>query len=114
LEDSVSVIPKHKDGQPKKRKPPADVLTKPVELGGVEYALEDLASAVGRYVNRAESDGANTLHIYTGPSGSGFHPILLALEPSDTMDRIIEASERIATAFERIADAMSARPQEPK
>ena len=76
----------------------------PVDFGGIECALEDLARHVGQYVNRSDSsDGGNCLQLYTGPSGSGFYPVLLEFQ-GESQDVL----ERIATAFERIADAMTA------
>jgi hypothetical protein len=81
----------------------------PTNFGGIEYALESLADNVGRYVQAAESDEHNTLAVFTGEPGSGYYPVLIALEPSDTMDRIIESLERTTKAFERIADALAAK-----
>ena len=111
----MSVI-KH---EPRKRKPPkaelkpsvpslpdAPSITVDVDMSGVETELANLAHSLKSYVVNSY-DAENKLKIFTGPSGSGFHPVLIALEESDTMDRIIEATERIATAFERIADAMA-------
>jgi hypothetical protein len=113
---------KHKSGsQPKKRGAKSKTAAKPEAQhpSGITYmdvnGLRDIAAsmdaienAVIRHVDNAYS-GQNKLAVFTGPSGSGFHPVLIALEPSDTMDQIIEVSERIATAFERIADAMTAK-----
>jgi hypothetical protein len=80
----------------------------PTDLGGIECALADLARHVGNIAQNGYN-GENKLAVFTGPAGSGYHPILIALEPSDTMDSLIEVSGRIATAFERIADAMTAK-----
>jgi hypothetical protein len=79
----------------------------PTELGGNECALEDLARHVGRFAENAYN-GENKLAVFTGPEGSGYYPILIALEPTgEAFEHIIEVSERIATAFERIADVMA-------
>jgi hypothetical protein len=85
----------------------------------VAAAISSLARIMNTYVSDARNgehhhtvhatDDENMLRIFTGPSGEGFHPVLIALEDSDTMDHVIEVSERIATAFERIADAMTGR-----
>jgi hypothetical protein len=87
----------------------------------VAEAIRHFASIVNTYVSDARNgehhhtvhatDDENKLAIFTGPSGSGFHPVLIALEPSDTTDDLVSAAERIATAFERIADAMMARSE---
>lgn len=77
-----------------------------VDMTGIEAELADLARSLRSHVEHAYQ-GENKLAVFTGPPGSGYHPLLIALEPTDTMDRIIEVSERIATAFERIADAMT-------
>jgi hypothetical protein len=79
-------------------------------LGGIEYALESLADHVGRYVDHAHTDGHNSMAVFTGPEGSGYYPVLTALEPtSESTERLMDALERIASAFERIADAMGAK-----
>ncbi len=79
----------------------------PTEIGGIECALEDLARHVGRFAENAYN-GENKLAVFTGPEGSGYYPILIALEPTgEAFERIIEVSERVATAFERIADTMA-------
>jgi hypothetical protein len=84
----------------------APVITLDVDMSGVEAELANLAHSVKSYlVNSYE--GEHKLKIFTGPEGSGYHPVLIALERSDSLDEFIEASNRIATAFERIADAMS-------
>jgi len=86
----------------------AEHVCKPTNLAGVEDALDTLASAVSRYVDNAATDGHNTLALFTGPEGSGHHPLLIALEPtSESTERFMEAFERMATAFERIADALT-------
>ena len=76
------------------------------DLGGIEVALDKLAEHVGTYVNNG-SIGEHKLKIFTGESGIGFHPVLIALEPSDTMEDLLDTVKRIATAFERIADALT-------
>jgi len=68
-------------------------------LSGIEGALDELAGVVSGYVNRAASDDHNSLAVFTGPEGSGYNPVLLAFQ-GDTTDRI-------ATALERIADALA-------
>lgn len=80
-----------------------------MQLSGIEAALNDLNESVRAHINNAGA-GENKLAIFTGESGSGFHPVLIALEPSDTMDELLDAAKRIATAFERIADALSRQP----
>jgi hypothetical protein len=83
----------------------------PTDLGGIEHALERLADQVGQYVRNSNSDGHNTLAVFTGPEGSGYYPVLVALEPtSESTERLMDSLERIAGAFERIADFLSARP----
>jgi hypothetical protein len=77
-----------------------------VDMSGVEAELAAIAHSAHSYVVNS-FDGEHKLAIFTGPSGSGYHPVLIALEESDTMDRVIGASERIATAFERIADSLA-------
>jgi hypothetical protein len=76
-------------------------------LQGIENAIYLLADNLGNIATNGY-EGENKLAIFTGPSGEGFHPILIALEPSDTTDKLIAVSERVATAFERIADALAA------
>ena len=100
----MATIPKQPSTRPRKGKqspqpaPSAPTIT---DTSGLEYGLEQLASAVGRYVDRAaSSDNGNSLQLYTGPEGSGYHPVLLAFQG--------ETTDRIATALERIADAMMA------
>lgn len=117
-------------GGPKKKKKAADKpereplrvvldtdpehIVDPIESVG-RFGLDEIAIAVNKLCDALSAQtaqsyqGENKLAVFTGPSGSGYHPVLIALEPSDTMDRIIVASERIATAFERIADAMTAK-----
>jgi hypothetical protein len=108
---------KHKDGKPPKKQqskklpaaqPSPPNVTVDVDMSGLEAEMANLAHSIKSYVVNAY-DAENKLTIFTGPSGSGYHPVLIALEPSDTVDHIIEVSERIATAFERIADALSQR-----
>src|SRR5579884_1517565 len=78
----------------------------PTELGGIECALEDLARHVGRFVDNGYS-GENKLKVFTGPEGSGYYPVLVALDPcSQTTTDLLALGERIAGAFERIADAL--------
>ena len=74
-------------------------------LDSIAGSLDAIERALMGHVDNSYR-GENKLKIFTGPSGSGYHPVLIALEDSDTMDRIIEVSERMATAFERIADAL--------
>lgn len=93
-----------KPPQPAKEQP-APSITVDVDMSGVETELANLAHSIKSYVVHAY-DAENKIAVFTGPTGSGYHPVLVAFEPSDTMDRIIEVSERIATAFERIADAL--------
>ncbi len=87
---------------------------KPIHLDGIEYALESLADHVGRYVNNSVgSDGHNVLALFTGPEGSGYYPLLIALEPtSESTERLLTALEGIAAAFGRIADAMTGHKAE--
>ncbi len=115
----MTAIPKHEASHRKgatKRLQPATVTPAPVvnvdaDMSGVECALADLASAVGRYVNRAaDGDGGNSLHLYTGPEGSGYHPVVIALDPcGEATEDLIAIGGRIATAFERIADAVAGK-----
>ena len=113
----MTEIPKH---QPNKRKAKTKqpqiavventvpVITLDVDMSGVEAELASLAHMVKSYVVNSY-EGDHKLKIFTGPEGSGYHPVLIALERSDSVDELIKASERIATAFERIADAMTAK-----
>lgn len=78
-------------------------------LEGIEVALDKLARHVGSYVHNA-AIAENKLAIFTGEPGSGYHPVLIALETSDTMDDLLDTGKRIATAFERIADALTVQP----
>jgi hypothetical protein len=75
-------------------------------LGGIECALDNLAGRIGDFARNAYS-GENKLQVFTGPDGSGFHPVLIALEPTDILEEFLEIGQRIATAFERIADALT-------
>jgi len=115
----MSYLRHNGNGSNGKRSKPVKKAEPPQEPSGIKHvdvnALNDVAAsmdaierAIVGHFNNAYT-GENKLQIFTGPSGSGYHPILIALEDSDTMDRIIEASERIATAFERIADAVTAK-----
>jgi hypothetical protein len=92
----------------KKEQPAPTVINEPADLGGIENSLKDLAAYVRDYVHNA-AIGENSLQVFTGEEGGGNYPVLLALERSDTMDRFLEATERMAAAFERIADTMSPR-----
>jgi hypothetical protein len=84
-------------------------------LAGIECALDNLAKQVGRFASNAAS-GENKLAIFTGEEGSGQYPVLIALDPCSetTQDFLaiatdfLTTSQRIAKAFERIADALSA------
>lgn len=80
------------------------------DLEGIEVALDKLATHVGAYVHNA-SIAENKLAIFTGESGTGSYPVLVALEGSGTMDDLLDSAKRIATAFERIADAITALAQ---
>jgi hypothetical protein len=64
-------------------------------LSGIEEVLGKIAHSVKSYHANA-CDGNIALELFTSPSG---YPMRLALES--------EAIERIATAFERIADAVT-------
>lgn len=100
-----------KKPQPIKTEPSEPSAIKHLDINGLDNiaaSMEAIERALIRHIDNGYR-GENKLAVFTGPSGSGFHPVLIALEPSDTMDTIIEVSERIATAFERIADAMAAR-----
>jgi len=76
----------------------------------VEEALDGLASVVSTYVTQARN-GDNGSGLYSDPRG---YPVKVQLSSgSDEDDCTIwvecEALERIATAFERIADALTAK-----
>lgn len=75
-------------------------------LSEIAEHMGTLSRIARDYANNTYS-GENSLHIFTGPSGSGYHPVLIALEPSDTIEDIIEVMGRVATAFERIADVLT-------
>jgi hypothetical protein len=76
-------------------------------LSEIATQLEAIHNSLRSY-NENTTNGENKLAIFTGPEGSGYHPILIALDPSsETTENILEVAGRIATAFERIADAMA-------
>jgi len=94
-------------GQP--APPIADDLEPDARLGGIEVALDGLASAVRSYAHNA-AVGENKLAVFTGEEGAGHYPILIALDPcGETTRDMLAVGERIATAFERIADALTGR-----
>ena len=108
---------KHKDGKgPRKSKSSKQAAAAPVplevnvEVPGlwyVEAAITELASAVKSYAYNA-SIGENKLAVFTGEEGSGQYPVLIALDPgSETTQDALAVAGRIATAFERIADALT-------
>ena len=54
------------------------------------------------------ADGENKLAVFTGEEGAGYCPVLIALDPgSETTRDMLAVGERIASAFERIADALT-------
>jgi hypothetical protein len=80
-----------------------------VDMSGVEVELAALANSVKSYVVNSY-DGENKLKIFTGPEGSGYHPVLIALDPcGEATKDMLAIGERIAVAFERIADAMTGK-----
>lgn len=96
-----------KQSKPAKKQPPTPTFTnREPDLGGVECALGELADAVRDYANNA-ANGENILKIFTGQEGAGYYPVLIALDPcSETTEDLLAVGGRIATAFERIADAL--------
>ena len=85
---------------------PPTIVNREAGLGGIEVALDELASAVRSYTNNAAS-GDNMLKVFTGEEGAGYYPVLIALDPcSETTRDVLAVGERIAAAFERIADAL--------
>ena len=83
-----------------------------IDVNGLDYLAESmnvLAMNVREYVGNA-SKGDNSLSIFTGPEGSGYHPVLIALDPcGEATKDMLAIGERIATAFERIADTMAGK-----
>lgn len=81
-----------------------------IDVNGLDYLAESmnvLAQNFKEYVYNA-TKGEHSLSIFTGPEGSGYHPILIALDPcSETTQDMLAIGNRIAAAFERIADAMA-------
>ncbi len=69
-----------------------------VDVDGIVEAMFRIAHSLKSY-NVNACDGNNMLQVFTGPEGSGYHPVLLAFQG--------ETSDRIATALERIADALA-------
>jgi|GEM_PF-4892345 len=81
-------------------------------LSKIAAQLNGIHNSLRSYSENA-ANGENKLAIFTGPEGSGYHPILIALDPcSETTENILKMSDRIATAFERIADAMADHSRE--
>lgn len=79
--------------------------------GLVADSLDFLTEAVRDYVVQARN-GENMLKLFTGPEGSGYYPLLIALDPcGETTKDMLAVGERIATAFERIADAIAVKTQ---
>jgi len=77
----------------------------------VEEALDGLTSVISRYVTQAR-DGENGSSLYTEPRG---YPVKVQLTAgTDEEDCTVwiecEALDRMATAFERIADAITKEP----
>jgi len=70
-----------------------------VDMSGVEAELANLAHSLKSYVVNSY-DGEHKLKVFTGPSGGGYHPVLLEFQGESQ-----DALERIAVAFERIADS---------
>jgi hypothetical protein len=98
----------------------APAITLDVDMSGVEVELANLASSVKSYVVNAV-DGDNSLNLFTGTSTYPVKVRLLTDDGCDVFDGIVgtleeqgdkqaAALERIATAFERIADAMQVKP----
>jgi hypothetical protein len=111
---------KHKDGErPKKSKttkkqetpPPPPVVTVDVDMSGVEAALMRLAGIASTYTSN-EVNGDNGSGLYSSPDS---HPVKVALhEDSEPLYVCLEVDDggaltRIATAFERIADALTGK-----
>ena len=85
----------------------------------VEEALDGLRSVISTYVGQAR-DGDNAGPLYSNPRGNPVRVRLVTSDDEDMFDGIVgtldeqgskqaAALERIATAFERIADAMQGR-----
>ena len=109
----MSYLKHDKQSKSAKKQPASATRTKsepeyrvPTGLGGLEFALSELAGAVRDYANNATT-GENMLKIFTGEEGAGYYPVLIALDPcSESTKDFLVVGERMATAFERIADAL--------
>jgi hypothetical protein len=97
--EAATIAPRKGKKQPQQPQPAPPTAPARIDTSGIACALDELAAVVSRYVNRAGSDDHNSLAVFTGPEGSGFHPVLLAFQG--------ETTDRIATALERIADAIA-------
>lgn len=73
--------------------------------GCVEQALDGLTDVISTYVTQARN-GDNGSGLYSTPNG---YPVRLALVECEDLTVILEceALDRMADAFERIADAMT-------
>jgi hypothetical protein len=99
-----------KGKQPTKEQPVPPIvvnLEADAGLGGIEVAIDELARAIRFYVDNA-ARGENMMKVFTGEEGAGYYPVLIALDPcSETTQDMLALGGRIATAFERIADALA-------
>jgi hypothetical protein len=101
---------------PKKQKPiervpePQDRGIQYIDVNGLDYLAESmnvLAQNFKEYVYNA-TKGENMLKVFTGEEGAGYYPVLIALDPcGEATKDMLAVGNRIATAFERIADAMA-------
>lgn len=121
----MSEIPKQpkrtkKTPQAKPQPAAAPPITLDADLSGIEVELGKLAHSVKSYVVNAV-DGENGFNLFTGLSTYPVKVRLLTDDGCDVFDGIVgtleeqgdkhaAALERIATAFERIADAMTVKP----
>ena len=113
----MSEIPKH---EPSKRtrgaKKTCQIADMPdsspfVDMTSVAEAVDGLRSVISTYVTQARN-GDNAQPLYSDPSG---YPVKVQLTAgTDEEDCTVwiecEALDRLATAFERIADAMQVKP----
>jgi hypothetical protein len=101
----MTEIPKHE--QPA-NDAPTPVVNVDVDMSGVELELANIARCVKSYVVNA-ADGENSFNLFTGKHN---YPVKIQLTAgTDEEDCTIwvkcEALDRIATAFERVADALA-------
>jgi hypothetical protein len=127
LEDVMGTFLKRPQQRAKKREPkkqpPPPPQPPPVPDSGVAEAIDHFASIFSTWVTQ-ERAGDNGSSLYSAPTGYPVRVRLLTDDDCDVFDGIVgtldeqggkqaAALERIATAFERIAEALTGQKTAP-